>query len=200
MEVFCGRACFSCQDRNWPSLSHTPKTKFVAKKAIVVFRWFRCVNISSRDACPVKSKPCPALRNFTKPTSRIALQWLTGWGKSLLGQIFSTQSYSTDASFEFIPLSCWRFRHQPYLPMISIWGCDGRSGWEPCRWVSHTPQIWWIPICDVSTPKRTSVMCVVGWVQPNITMWYYLSLLFEGCPNCHCPLPPSILFHFTHTM
>ena len=76
----------------------------------------------------------------------------------------------------------------------------GEVAWEPCRWVSHTPQIWWIPICDVSTPTRTSVMCVVGWVQPNITMWYYLSLLFEGCPNCHCPLPPSILFHFTHTM
>ena len=110
MDLFCGRGCFSFQHRSWPSLSHTQK-KFVAKTAFCcIFRrkthlqqgWLPRPVEKNRLACPVKSKPCPAVAEIDKTHRAQWLkngwkkQWLTGWKRSLLGpNLFASKLYST---------------------------------------------------------------------------------------------------------
>ena len=109
-------------------------------------------------------------------------QWLTGWKRSLLGpNLFDSRLYSTLSHLWSLFLCRAAvsaiFTDQPHDQYLRLW----RVKWpgSPCHWCSHGAQIWWIPICDVSTSTRTSVMCVVGWVQPNVT----------NCSiTCHCCL------------
>ena len=168
---------------------HTLKTKFVAKTAFCfIFR--RKTHLQqgclprpvekNRLACPVKSKPCPAVAEIDK-THR-AQRLKNGWKKTMeekftgASKLYSAHSHLWSLFLCRAAVSAI-FTDQPHDQYLRLW----RVKWpgSPCHWCSHGAQIWWIPICDVSTSTRTSVMCVVGWDQPNVT----------NCSiTCHCCL------------
>ena len=168
---------------------HTHKKKFVAKTAFCcIFRrkthlqqgWLPRPVEKNRLACPVKSKPCPAVAEIDK-THRA--QWLkNGWKKNNGREVYwgLKALFGSLASLEFIPLPrcCFRHIYRP-APWSVSEAVTGEVAWEPLSLVfTQRPNLVNSHLRCLNFNKDICDVCR-GMSPPNVT----------NCSiTCHCCL------------